>query len=129
MIQLRIFSGIKAGTSWVARRFPVRIGRSATADLRLEEDGVWEQHLLIEFKREEGYLLAAQGEALVSVNGEPIEQTVLHNGDCITAGSVELQFWLGEVRQSGLGLREAVTWLAIGAVWLGQFALIYWLVR
>ena len=129
MIQLRILSGKKAGTIWVARRFPVRIGRSATANLRLEEDGVWEQHLLIEFKRGEGYLLATQGEALASVNGEPVGQTLLHNGDYITVGSVEFQFWLGEVRQSGLGLRETVTWLAIGAVWLGQFALIYWLVR
>jgi hypothetical protein len=129
VIQLRIFCGKKAGASWVARRFPVRIGRSAGADLRLEEDGVWEQHVLIHFKRGEGYLLTAQGDALVSVNGEPTRETVLRNGDSITVGSVELQFWLAEVRQSRLGLREAVTWLAIGAVWLAQIALVYWLVR
>jgi pSer/pThr/pTyr-binding forkhead associated (FHA) protein len=129
VIQLRILSGRKAGTASVARRFPVRIGRSANADLRLEEDGVWEQHVVVEFKRGEGYLLAAQGDALISVNGEPSHKSLLHNGDCITIGSVELRFWLAEVRQSGLAFRETVAWLAIGAVCLAQFALLYWLVR
>ena len=49
MIQFSILSGKKAGTSWVARRFPVRIGRAAVSDLQIEEEGVWDQHLQVDF--------------------------------------------------------------------------------
>ena len=33
-----------AGTEWVARRFPVRIGRAAPCHVCLEDDGVWNPH-------------------------------------------------------------------------------------
>jgi pSer/pThr/pTyr-binding forkhead associated (FHA) protein len=129
MVQLKILSGKKAGATWVARRFPVRIGRSAAADLCLEEDGVWEQHLLLQRKPAEGWVLTAQGEALASVNGLSVREAVLRNGDKIQIGAAELQFWLAEARQRALGLREALTWGAIGAVCLSQIALLYWLLR
>jgi len=129
MIQLKILSGKKAGTAWVARRFPVRIGRSAAADLQLEEDGVWDQHLRLDFNPAVGLVLTAQPDALASVNGQLVEQTVLRNGDAIEIGSSRMQFWLSETRQAGLRLREGLTWAAIAAISLGQIALIYWLLR
>ena len=129
MIQLKILSGKKAGTAWVARRFPVRIGRSAAADLQLEEDGVWDQHLRLDFNPAVGLVLTAQPDALASVNGQLVEQTVLRNGDAIEIGSSRMQFWLSETRQAGLRLREGLTWSAIAAISLGQIALIYWLLR
>jgi pSer/pThr/pTyr-binding forkhead associated (FHA) protein len=129
MIQVKILSGKTAGATWVARRFPVRIGRSPAADLRLEEDGVWDQHLALEVHREDGFVLTTQGDALARVNGEPVQQAVLRNGDCIELGSVKLQFWLGEIRQTSLGLREAMAWMLIACVTLGQFGLLYWLLR
>ncbi len=129
MIQLKILSGKKAGTAWVARRFPVRIGRSAAADLQLEEDGVWDQHLRLDFNPAVGLVLTAQPDALASVNGQLVEQTVLRNGDAIEVGSSRMQFWLSETRQAGLRLREGLTWAAIAAISLGQIALIYWLLR
>src|SRR6266550_2200074 len=109
MVQLRILSGKKAGTAWVARRFPVRIGRSAAAGLQLEEDGVWDQHLQLDMRPAEGFLLSAQPNALTTVNGQPVEQTRLHNGDTIQIGSLKMQFWLSETRQAGLSLREWLT--------------------
>ena len=45
MVQLRILSGKMAGVDITARHFPFRIGRSAAAELQLQEDGVWERHL------------------------------------------------------------------------------------
>ena len=129
MIQLKILSGKKAGTAWVARRFPVRIGRSAAADLQLEEDGVWDQHLRLDFNPAVGLVLTAQPDALASVNGQLVEQTVLRNGDAIEIGSSRMQFWLSETRQAGLRLREGLTWAAIAAISLGQIAIIYWLLR
>ena len=50
MVQFKIVSGKMAGTEQVARRFPFRIGRSAEADLRLEDDGVWDDHLELSVK-------------------------------------------------------------------------------
>jgi len=129
MVQLKVLSGKKAGTVWVARRFPVRIGRSADADLQLEENGVWDQHLQLDFSLGEGFVLSAQPNALVSVNGQAVRQSLLRNGDAIDIGSIRMQFWLGETRQTGLRFREGLTWAGIAAVTLGQVGLIYWLLR
>jgi len=127
MLQLRILSGKKAGADWAARHFPVRIGRSPKAHLRLEEDGVWDQHLRLSFERKSGIVLHTEAGALASVNGQPVEQTVLRNGDMIVIGAVKLQFWLGDTRQGNMRIREWLTWLGIAAVSLGQVALVYWL--
>jgi pSer/pThr/pTyr-binding forkhead associated (FHA) protein len=129
MIQLKVLSGKKAGAAWVARHFPVRIGRSADADLQVEEGGVWEQHLQLDFNPAEGIVLSTQPDALATVNGQAVHQTILRNGDTIDIGSLRLQFWLSETRQADLRLREGFTWAAIAAISLGQVGLIYWLLR
>jgi len=129
MLELKILSGKKAGTRWVARRFPVRIGRSSTADLQLEENGVWDQHLHLDFCPAEGFVLSAQPNALATVNGQPVQRTILRSGDAIEIGSLKMQFWLGEARQRGLRLREWLTWAAIAAIALGQIGLIYRLLK
>jgi pSer/pThr/pTyr-binding forkhead associated (FHA) protein len=125
MVDLRVLSGKKAGTSWVARRFPVRIGRSPDSDLQIDDPGVWDQHLKIELRRGQGFVLSTQGDALASVNAQRVQETVLRNGDTIEIGASKLQFWLGQTRQRGLRLREWLTWSALAAICLGQIALIY----
>jgi predicted component of type VI protein secretion system len=129
MVQLKVLSGKKAGTVWMARRFPVRIGRSADADLQLQEEGVWDQHLQLNFTLGEGFVLRAQPNALTAVNGQAVHQSLLRNGDAIDIGSIRMQFWLGETRQVGLRFREGLIWAGIAAVTLGQVGLIYWLLR
>ena len=129
MIQLNVLSGKKAGNQSVARRFPFRIGRSAGNELRLDDDGVWDQHLTLEFQREAGFTLTAASNALASVNSRPVQTVVLRNGDLITLGSVKLQFWLGNARQRGLRAGEFLVWALVVAVTFAQFALIYWLIR
>lgn len=129
MLQFKILSGKKAGVTWAARRFPVRIGRSPAADLQLEEEGVWDQHVVVQFVPAAGVVLATQGEALVTVNGEPVREAVLRSGDAINVGSARLQFWLAETRQNALGLREVMTWCLIGTVLLSEVGLLYWLLR
>ena len=129
MVQLKVLSGKKAGTAWVARRFPVRIGRSSAADLQLEDSGVWDQHLQLDFNPQEGIVLSAQPDALATVNGQPTRQTVLRNGDAIEIGSLRMQFWLSETHQVGLRVREGLTWAGLAAISLGQIGLIYWLIR
>ena len=129
MVQLKFLSGKKAGTAWVVRRFPIRIGRSAQSDLQLEETGIWDQHLQLDLRPGEGFFLAAQPNALANVNGQTFQQTPLRNGDTIEIGSLKMQFWLSETRQAGLRFREWLTWTAIAAICLGQIALIYRLLR
>jgi hypothetical protein len=126
-VQFRILSGKKAGVLWIARHFPVRVGRAAGTDLQLEEDGVWGEHFQLDFRSGVGFVLTTAGEALTSVNGEPCQESVLRNGDIIEAGAAKLQFWLAEVRSRGLRAREAATWVGIVAVFLVQISLLYWL--
>lgn len=127
MVQFRILSGKKAGVLWIARRFPVRMGRAPGMDLQLEEEGVWDEHFRLSFKPNEGFVLSTIGEALTSVNGEPVQEVLLRNGDVVDAGAVKLQFWLAEARMRALRVREAATWAGIAAVFLAQIGLLYWL--
>jgi hypothetical protein len=128
VIQLKILDGKKAGAEWVARRFPVRIGRLAQSDLCLEEEGIWDQHLRIDLPRGQGLVLTAAPEAYVTVNGQLVQSVGLKNGDTITLGRVRLLFSLSPTRQRSLRLREILTWLALAGLCFGQVALIYWLV-
>jgi pSer/pThr/pTyr-binding forkhead associated (FHA) protein len=130
MIQLQILTGKQAGTRWVARRFPVRVGRETSSDLRLEEDGVWDRHCELNFDPAQGIFLAAQPNALLTVNQEPVASPHrLRNGDSIELGSVRLRFWLADPTLRGSGLREGFVWTLIVAMCLGQVALVYWLLN
>jgi predicted component of type VI protein secretion system len=124
MVQLKILSGQKAGTTWVARRFPVRVGRAPTCDLQLEEHGVWNEHFHIDIHSAAGFVLETQPEALVTANGQPVQRMVLRNGDTLEIGALKLQFWLSEARQRGLRLSEWLVWALIASVILGQAALV-----
>jgi hypothetical protein len=59
----------------------------------------------------------------------PLPRALLRNGDMITLGGVTLRFSLSPLQQSGAALREWLTWIALGALCLGQVAAIYWLNR
>jgi len=124
MIQLKILSGKQAGSTSVARRFPFRIGRAPESGLVLEEPGVWQQHLEIEFEPGNGFVANATGEALITVNGEPGQRVLLRNGDRIELGGGCVQFWLGETRQHGFRGRDALVWAGIALVTAAQIFLI-----
>jgi pSer/pThr/pTyr-binding forkhead associated (FHA) protein len=129
MVQLNILSGKKKGTQTVARRFPFHIGRAPGNELQLEDDGVWDQHLTLEFQKQEGFELTTSTNALTNVNGEPVQSKILRNGDQITVGSVKIQFWLAAARQRSLLAREFFAWALIVVVTTIQLVLVYWLVR
>ncbi len=129
MVQLRILSGKKAGSSWDARRFPVRIGRSLKSDLQLEEPGVWDEHLVIVLQPAEGFVVEIQPNAVATLNGQPIQRSAVRNGDTIEIGSVKVQFWLSEAPQRTQSVREVFVWTVIVFMCLVQIALIYWLLQ
>jgi pSer/pThr/pTyr-binding forkhead associated (FHA) protein len=127
VVSFKILSGKQAGTSWAASCFPVRIGRGAGCELRLEDPGIWDQHLALELDRATGFSLKAAPNALARVNGQPISETVLRNGDTIELGAAKIQFWLGPVNQSSLRIRESLSWSVIALTIIGQVAVLYWL--
>ena len=130
MIQLQVLSGKQAGTRWVARRFPVRVGRAPANDLQLEEDGVWDRHCELTFDAAQGILLALQANALATVNQENVATPHrLRNGDSLELGSVRLRFWLGDPVLRGSRIREGFVWTLITAICAAQVALVYWLLR
>jgi pSer/pThr/pTyr-binding forkhead associated (FHA) protein len=124
MIDLHVLSGKKAGSRVVVSRFPFHIGRTFQNDLSLEDDGVWDRHLALEFKEKDGFHAATTANAIATVNGKQVEKSRLHNGDIITIGSAKLQFWLAPAPQRGLGLRENLVWALLILVTVGQFVLI-----
>jgi hypothetical protein len=129
MVQLCILSGQMAGDVQVVRRFPFCIGRAAGNDLRLEDSGVWDNHLTLELHKHEGFMLQTAPDAFAAVNEQPQTSARLRNGDIISFGSAKIQFWLAAPHQRGLRLRELFVWALLVAVTVLQFALIYQLVR
>lgn len=97
-------------------------------ELPLEEPGVWQRHFQINW-RPEGLLIEAEPEVLLNVNDSPTQRAVLRNGDILTLGALKIRFSFSPVRQSSLALRECLTWMALGALCLGQVALVYLLIR
>ena len=128
MVQLQILSGKSAGAKFDGSSLPITVGRSEQSDLSLQEPGVWPCHCKIHWRRE-GLVLEVEPGALASVNGVPLPMpsALLRNGDMITLGGVTLRFSLSPVQQSSAALREWLTWIALGALCLGQVAAIYWL--
>lgn len=124
MIQLRILSGKMAGENVFVRHFPFGIGRAAHNDLRLDDDGVWDEHLNIKFNRREGFILKAAPETFCAVNDQPQNSVRLRNGDILSFGSAKIQFWLAPARLRGLKLREAIVWLLLLGITGAQLAVL-----
>lgn len=129
MIQLRILSGKMAGSLTTVRRFPFRIGRAADNELVLDEAGVWDKHLSLEFQKNEGVLLKTAAEAFAAINEQPQTSSRLRNGDVISFGSAKIQFWLAPPPQRGLRFRELFVWILLAGVTAFQIFLIYQLLR
>jgi len=129
MVQLRVLAGSRAGSRVVARRFPFRVGRASTADLCLPDAGVWDEHAVLALDATRGFVLRAQGAALLHHNGRPVSEAILRNGDQLELGSARLQFWLDDAHQRGLRGRELAVWVLVGLITLAQVALLYALLR
>lgn len=127
MFQLHILSGKAAGTVHTARRLPFSVGRSAGADLRSEDPGVWDDHLKFELDATEGIRVTAHPQASLLVNGTPTKVARLRNGDVLELGGLKLRFWLAAAPLQSLRVREAMTWLFLFALSALQVGWLLWL--
>ena len=126
MIQLQALNGKTAGHQWVARRFPVQIGRSRNSDVPLDEPGVWDRHAEIT-EADKSFSIRVHAPALATINGEPLTERTLRNGDVLELGGVQLRFSLSPTRHRRMALREALTWIGLLLLCAGQAALVFFL--
>jgi pSer/pThr/pTyr-binding forkhead associated (FHA) protein len=129
MIQLQVLSGKMAGENKIVRHFPFHIGRLPENHLCLDEPGVWDHHLTVEFLKDDGFFLSAAPDAFTTVNDHPQVTTRLVNGDVIAFGSAKIQFWLAPARQRALFARELGVWLLIIGITALQAVLVFLLVK
>jgi len=118
-----------AGADFVARRFPFQVGRSSSADLRIEDAGIWDEHLTFSLSADRTVEVFAKAGALVSVNDQSVSTAALRSGDVIEIGAVRIRFSLSPTRQKGLRLRESLVWIGLILIALIQVGLIYWLLE
>ena len=53
---------------------PIRIGRAADCQMRLEEKGIWDHHVELDLDRDDCFLLRPTSEASTLVNDEPLKK-------------------------------------------------------
>ena len=107
------------------RDLPLVIGRGGQAGLRLEEEGVWDQHAELSLQARDSFMMRACGEALLIVNGRAVAESRLRSGDLVEVGGARLRFGFTETQQRRFRLRERASWVAIGLLCLVQLLLIY----
>ena len=129
MVQIQILSGKKAGVTWTARRFPVRLGRGVENDLQLEEAGVWERHFTIQWDDNTGFSLHSEPGALVTVNHQPASSQALHPGDVLGIGTTQLRFWLAEPTRRSLRGSEFAVWALLAGVLILEAWVLFGLLR
>ena len=128
MVQLRVFSEEKQQYFAKYDDFPVRIGRGKNCQLKLNDTGVWENHLELDLNNEGYIVIRAMSGATAMINGQPLDDTqLLRNGDLIEIGLINIQFELGAVRQKNLTVRETAVWTLLVAVTIIEIYLILWL--
>ena len=125
MVQLNVLSGKAAGRSITIRRFPFHIGRTDQNHLIMDEAGVWNRHLTLEFQPDRGIQLGQYPDATLMVNLQPVASGhCLRNGDVIALGAVRIQFWLAAASQRSLRTRELVIWILLALVVLTELVLL-----
>ncbi|MEO6035589.1 MAG: FHA domain-containing protein [Verrucomicrobiota bacterium] len=125
MIQLKVLYGKKAGTEWVARHFPFSVGRDTRCGLCLDEPGVWDEHFQINLSGTQEFLLSAEAQTFVTIDGKTVQQTVLRNGDVIEMGLARILFGFTPTMQKSLAIREWLTWIGFVALCVSEMLLIY----
>ncbi len=126
LAQLTILNGKQARQTVTLPEGALMIGRASDCQLHMVEKGVWERHVQIRLRPEEGFFLHPLPPASTLVNSEPVlAPRLLRNGDVLDVGEVKLRFWLGPVQQESLSHRETFFWMLLVALFAAQLWLIW----
>jgi pSer/pThr/pTyr-binding forkhead associated (FHA) protein len=124
MVRLEVLAGTRTGVCFSSTSLPIRVGRAADDDLTLDEPGVWPSHFSIQREKNDLFIHVGPN-ALLSINGESVQQSPLRNGDIISLGAIKLQFGFAPVRQASLLWRERLTWVALAGLAFCEIAVAY----
>lgn len=95
---------------------PFRVGRAPGTSLCLEAPGIWLNHLRFELDPEDGLVAEVEGDALATVQDEPLRRRRLRHGDLIRLGPVTLQVLVSPPARHSLRLWEWVVWVVLGTM-------------
>ena len=91
---LVVLEGTSVGEVYKLEKFPLLLGRDSSCDIPITEEGVSRQHARIE-RKDKSYVIADLGSTNGTyINGLPINQSVLSEGDKIRLGDILLKFSL-----------------------------------
>jgi len=96
------------------------IGRDASNGWVLAVPGVWPRHAEVRRAADGRLTVKSLGDAVVSVNGVPVRESVLHWGDLVALGSAAVRFYLRPPVQRGLRGWERSLWALLALCALGQ---------
>lgn len=125
MFELRIPGA--AGHAWTGD--VLTIGRDPSNGWVLSSPGVWGRHAEIRLGQDGRLTIRSVGDAVVSLNGVPIDESPLRWGDSVALGSTVARFHLAAPVQRGLQSWERTLWVVLGLCLASQAMLLAWLQR
>ena len=129
-IRLERVDGNTAGNSIESRCFPFTLGQAKSCDLQIVAKGVWDTHLRLDNAGEKGITATPCSDALFIINGVSQGKTVrLKHGDLMGLGAAKLRFWFAPISQVDRQASEALIWVALLLLGMGQVAVIAWLLK
>ncbi|MCL4178485.1 MAG: FHA domain-containing protein [Verrucomicrobia bacterium] len=125
MLQLTLLGRVPAETTPV-RGYPFRVGRAPGDQLRLQAPGVWDSHCTFEWRGTDGIHLVGNPQALTALNGQPVKQARIRNGDLLEIGGARLLVSVAPAAQRSFRLLEILIWLGLAGTGLAQLFLMLW---
>jgi pSer/pThr/pTyr-binding forkhead associated (FHA) protein len=86
-------------------RMPLTIGRESNTDIPLDDPRVSRQHARLSYRQQQLWLTDLQSSNGTFVNGAPIQERALQNGDRLSFGGLEATF---EDSQSSANVERGV---------------------
>lgn len=105
------------------------IGRDSSNGWVLASPGVWSRHAEVRRESDGRLTIRSLGDAVVSINGVPIQESPLRWGDAVSLGSTVARFHLAAPVQRGLQGWERTLWVILGLCLLAQATLLVGLQR
>jgi pSer/pThr/pTyr-binding forkhead associated (FHA) protein len=116
MFQLtRVASRTESGqVAAVIRALPFVIGREKSADLQLEQPGIWNSHATFQLDPNGRVVIDSHPECSSWLNDQLLEgSTPLKPGDILKIGPTALRFELSSVEQRNPAIREWLLYLLV----------------
>lgn len=99
------------------KRQPMSIGSHPTNDLRIDESGVEIMHARVSWNKESWEVVAA-GTAPVDINGTFVKRSILHSGDTMRFGTIDIRFMdpdAAPIKEASITLKPDTAEIAVVA--------------